>query len=133
MKTSRSGRRPSGNRVSGSRTGGPPAPPPAQRFPPHLHACTFNFTGGARLPFPYCNTSLDTASRVKDLLSRMTYKEKCAALDTGNPAIERLGVISMQGGESTHGVASGCGESSANSSGCPTSFPTGTGLGASQG
>ena len=37
----------------------------------------------------------------------------------------------MQGGESTHGVASGCGQGSDNSSGCPTSFPTGTGLGAS--
>ena len=38
----------------------------------------------------------------------------------------------MSSGESTHGVASGCGiASSENSTGCPTSFPGGTGLGAS--
>ena len=56
------------------------------------------------------------------------------ALDTSNPAIERLGLPSMQGGESTHGVASGCGTKGTKfegTTGCPTSFPTGPGLGAS--
>lgn len=23
-------------------------------YPSHYHSCTFNFTGGRRLPFPYC-------------------------------------------------------------------------------
>ena len=102
--------------------------------PSHYHSCTFNFTGGARLPYPLCNASLDIEARVSDLLSRMTYAEKSMALDTSNPAIERLGLPSMQGGESTHGVASGCGTKGtkfAGTTGCPTSFPTGPGLGAS--
>lgn len=76
------------------------------------------------------NSSLPAAERVKDLLTRMTYEEKAASLDTGNPAIERLGVASMQGGECTHGVAGGCGAAAAGSTGCPTSFPSGPALGA---
>ena len=28
-------------------------------LPAHYHSCTFNFTGGPRLPFPFCNASLD--------------------------------------------------------------------------
>ena len=64
--------------------------------PGHYYSCTFNFTGGARLPYPYCNASLSVEERVADLLSRMTYEEKSAALDTGNPAVFRLGVPSMQ-------------------------------------
>lgn len=38
------------------------------------------------------------------------------------------GIPSLQGGESTHGVATGCGIAGANgtdSTGCPTSFPSG--------
>jgi len=68
--------------------------------------------------------------RVADLLSRMTYEEKAASLDTSNPAVERLGVASMQGGECTHGVAGGCGAAAPGSTGCPTSFPSGPSLGA---
>lgn len=102
----------------------------ASALPSHYHSCTYNFTGGQRLPHPYCNASLPAAVRVADLLSRMTYQEKAASLDTSNPAIERLGVASMQGGECTHGVAGGCGAASPGSTGCPTSFPSGTGLGA---
>ena len=105
-------------------SGGAPA------FPSHYHSCTFNFSGTARLPFAFCNASLPADVRVADLLSRMTYEEKAASLDTGNPAIERLGVASMQGGECTHGVAGGCGAAAPGSTGCPTSFPCGTGLGA---
>ncbi len=98
--------------------------------PGHYYSCTFNFTGGTRLPFPYCNASLPVEVRVADLLSRMTYEEKSASLDTSNPAIERLGVASMQGGECTHGVATGCGTAAPGSTGCPTSFPSGTAMGA---
>jgi len=39
-------------------------------FPSHYHSCTFNFTGGERLRFPFCNTSLSADVRVADLLSR---------------------------------------------------------------
>jgi beta-glucosidase-like glycosyl hydrolase len=61
----------------------------------------------------------------------MTYAEKSAALDASNPAVERLGLPSMTGGESTHGVNSGCGKKLNGSTGCPTTFPSGVGLGAS--
>lgn len=101
-------------------------------LPSHYHSCTFNFTGGKRLEFPFCNQSLPIETRLRDLLQRMTYEEKCAALDTSNPPIDRLGVASMTSSESTHGVMTGCGRPSGpNSTGCPTSFPSGTGLGAS--
>jgi hypothetical protein len=43
----------------------------ARAKPSHYHSCTFNFTGGARLPHPFCDASLDLETRVSDLLSRM--------------------------------------------------------------
>ena len=43
-----------------------------------------------RLPHPYCNQSLSAKLRVKDLLSRLTYEEKAASLDTSNPGTKRL-------------------------------------------
>lgn len=98
--------------------------------PPYANSCTFNFTGGPRLPYPYCDPSQPIEARLADLVSRMTAEEKCAALDTGNPRIARLGLPSLPGGEGLHGVACGCGHSP-NSTGCPTSFPHATALGAS--
>ena len=62
-------------------------------YPAHYHSCTFNFTGGKRLNYPYCNPSLDLDTRLDDLLSRMKPSELAAALDTANPAIERLGPV----------------------------------------
>ena len=83
------------------------------------------------MPFPFCNSSLSAAERVADLVSRLTPEEKCAALDTGNPQIDRLGIPSLPGGEALHGVASDCGEAgSDDSTGCPSSFPAPIGLGA---
>eukprot|EP00041_Stephanoeca_diplocostata_P025797 m.683376 g.683376 ORF g.683376 m.683376 type:complete len:798 (-) comp22829_c0_seq1:1822-4215(-) len=100
-------------------------------LPSHYNSCTANLTGGTRLQLPFCDSTLSIDDRIHDLVSRMTYEEKCAALDTNQPSIPRLGVPALQGGESTHGVASGCVPATANSTGCPTSFPTGPGLGAS--
>ena len=80
---------------------------------------------------PYCNASLPVEARVADLLARMTPQEKAAALDAGVPAIARLGVPSMHSGEALHGPATGCvGSPAPNSTGCPTSFPCPTALGA---
>ena len=88
----------------------------------HTHSCTLNLAGGDRLDFDFCNASLPIGQRLSDLVSRMTYEEKCASLDTSNPAVPRLGLPSMSGGESTHGISSGCGKPSGpNSTGwCPT-------------
>eukprot|EP00729_Bicosta_minor_P021738 gene21738-28208_t len=136
-KSSNAGRRPASlhSRTSGSRAGGPPVPRHVPARPSFWNSCTFNLTGGARLKDDYCNPDVALQLRVKDLLSKMTYEEKSAALDTGNPPVYRLGIPSLQGGESTHGVATGCGIAGANgtdSTGCPTSFPSGQvpGLGA---
>jgi hypothetical protein len=82
-------------------------------------------------PMAYCNSSLPVEARVADLVSRMRAGEKAAALDSGVPAIPRLGVPSMASGEALHGAATGCLQSPApNSTGCPTSFPAPVALGA---
>lgn len=66
-----------------------------------------------------------------DLVSRLTPEEKCSALDTSNPAIGRLGIPHLPSGEGLHGVVTGCVSPAApNSTGCPTSFPSPIGLGA---
>jgi hypothetical protein len=81
--------------------------------------------------YPYCNPALPAAARVADLVARLTDDELVAALDSGVPALPRLGVPSLHSGEALHGVASGCASSPApNSTGCPTSFPCPTALGA---
>ena len=81
--------------------------------------------------YPYCNASLSVEARVADLLSRMRPSEKAAALDSGVPAIARLGVPSMHSGEALHGAATGClGAPWPGSTGCPTSFPAPVALGA---
>ena len=106
-------------------------PVPAKGAPLFWNSCTENFAGGERLPFPYCNSTLSTSERVADLISRLTPEEKCAALDTGNPQIDRLGIPSLPGGEALHGVVSDCGEVGGDdSTGCPSSFPAPIGLGA---
>ena len=150
FKSNRDDRRPNRNRLSGARPGGPPTPlaptpvpaiptpapppqPPAGK-PDFFYSCTANLTGGARLDgLPFCNASLGTAARVDDLLARLTDGELCATLDSGGHAVPRLGLPAMKGGESTHGVSSGCGAPAADGSttGCPTSFPCGAALGAS--
>jgi beta-glucosidase-like glycosyl hydrolase len=59
----------------------------------------------------------------------MTYQEKASNLNVGVP---RLGVPPFAASEDTHGVGCHCGApSSANSTGCPTTFPNGPSLGAS--
>ena len=81
--------------------------------------------------FAYCNSSLPVEARVADLVARMSPAEKAAALDSGVPAIARLGVPSMHSGEALHGPATGClGAPAPGSTGCPTSFPCPTALGA---
>ena len=81
--------------------------------------------------YPYCNPALPAAARVADLVARMTDEELVGALDSGVPALPRLGVPSLHSGEALHGVASACAPSPApNSTGCPTSFPCPTALGA---
>ena len=98
--------------------------------PPYWNSCTENFSGGQRLSYPFCDPAVALDDRIADLVGRLTWEEKCAALDTGNPAIPRLGVPSLPNGEGLHGVVSGCGAGGGNATGCPTSFPCPTGLGA---
>eukprot|EP00054_Salpingoeca_dolichothecata_P016214 m.94675 g.94675 ORF g.94675 m.94675 type:complete len:813 (+) comp21873_c0_seq1:123-2561(+) len=98
--------------------------------PTFFNSCTENFKGGARFDYPFCNTSLPIDQRLDDLIERMTFAEKTNALDTGNPDIPRLGVPRLPGGEGLHGVASSCAAPLSNATGCPTSYPCPTALGA---
>ena len=111
----------------------PPAPPPHR--PDHWFSCTANLAGGARLPHPFCNASLPEEVRLNDLVGRATCLEKAAAVTSQGAAIPRLGVPRLGSAEDTHGVGGGCipvaqRDPNSNSTGCPTTFPAGPGLGA---
>jgi beta-glucosidase len=63
----------------------------------------------------YRNSSLPTATRVKDLLTKMTLEEKASQLNNTSPGIERLGIPAYNWwNEALHGVAR---------AGLATSFP----------
>ena len=92
-----------------------------------------NLAGGPRLNFPFCNESLPEDERLDDLLTRATCAEKSQAVTTSGVSIDRLGVPMLGAAEDTHGVGGGCIPSDSvapNSTGCPTTFPNGPGLGA---
>eukprot|EP01043_Picozoa_sp_COSAG02_P035934 COSAG02_NODE_2604_length_8443_cov_6.439593_6_plen_293_part_00 len=114
--------------------GAPPPPPqPPQGRPNHWFSCTANLAGGPRLRFPFCNASLPIDDRLDDLLSRATCAEKSQAVTSSGASIERLGVPLLGAAEDTHGVVDGCipsGLTAPNSTGCPTTFSNGPGLGA---
>ena len=60
---------------------------------------------------------------------------QAAAITSSGAAIPRLGVPVLSAAEDTHGVVDGCIDASllpggTNSTGCPTTFPNGPGMGA---
>ncbi|MBP2161151.1 MULTISPECIES: glycoside hydrolase family 3 C-terminal domain-containing protein [Asticcacaulis] len=60
----------------------------------------------AQTPAPYLRTSLEAKARAADLVSRMTLEEKAAQIQSGAPAIPRLGVPAYDyWNEGLHGVA----------------------------
>ena len=111
----------------------PPPEPPAGR-PSHWFSCTENLAGGPRLSHPFCNMSLPLDERLDDLIARTTCAEKSQAVTSSGATVDRLGVPMMGSAEDTHGVGGGCmplGSPKPNgSTGCPTTFPNGPGLGA---
>jgi hypothetical protein len=115
----------------------PPPPPPPHR-PDHFYSCTAGLAGGARLTHAFCNDSLPESARLDDLLAQLTCAEKAAAITSAGAAVPRLGVPRLGSAEDTHGVGGGCipaarrnDPNSSSSTGCPTTFPAGPGLGAS--
>ena len=84
----------------------------------------------------YCDTTLASVDRAKDLVSRMLPSEKAQNMVSSNPGVKRLGVPPFAFSEALHGVASDCGataffsELGQNNTGCPTSFPHALALGA---
>lgn len=54
----------------------------------------------------------------------------CPVFQNTNPGVERLGVPPMQFNEALHGVVVNCGPTYNGNTGCPTSFPHATALGA---
>src|SRR4051794_15405053 len=60
----------------------------------------------ATATFPFQNPSLPTATRVNDLLQRLTLDEKISLLHQYEPAIPRLGIKAFKTGtEALHGYA----------------------------
>ena len=92
-------------------------PPAALGAPPKCNAS-----------LPFCDPSVPTEARIKDLLGRATTLEKASMLFGGS--IERLGVPKLETGEALHGVVNGCEKDSAGRSFCPSSFPCALNLGA---
>ena len=60
---------------------------------------------------PFMDASLDLEARVEDLLTRLTFEEKCllSAGESNNspPAIERLGIPQFRMADGPHGVSPG--------------------------
>jgi hypothetical protein len=101
-------------------SGGDVAVPRARK--PKPKGC--NATMGA-----YCNASVPTEERIKNLLSLATLEERIKHVTHGG--IPRLGVPAVPCGEALHGVNAGCGVDTAGRKFCPTSFPSALGMGAS--
>jgi xylan 1,4-beta-xylosidase len=86
---------------------------------------------------PFCDFTLSAFERATNLLTFMQPIEKAAMLTTSNNGIPRLGIPKLEFGEALHGVLTGCGApyedkiTGYQSTGCPTSFPTGLALGTS--
>jgi beta-glucosidase len=77
--------------------------------------------GQAAAPAPYLDPNLSPQARAADLISRMTLQEKILQMQSGSPAIPRLGIPAYNWwGEALHGVANGH----------ATVFPQAVGLGA---
>lgn len=61
---------------------------------------------GAFASLPFCNTSLPTASRVRDLVGRLTVKEKIAALGVHTPPLPSVGLVTYDWwSEAAHGLS----------------------------
>ena len=119
----------------------------AGRVPPSGQGCLSPIAKA----LPYCNTSLPVASRVADIISRMTIAEKTAHIwgsgshsdNTTFPGVPRLGLPPFDWGlEGLHGLRVGCypipdpevcvdpNSPAPGMFACPTVFPAPTGLGA---
>eukprot|EP01043_Picozoa_sp_COSAG02_P027494 COSAG02_NODE_1626_length_11587_cov_49.302577_5_plen_171_part_00 len=84
---------------------------------------------GCNASLPFCDPTVGTEMRIKDLLSRATTAEKAGMLF--GQGIVRLGVPKLQTGEALHGVVNGCKKDSQGRQFCPSSFPCALNLGAS--
>lgn len=81
---------------------------------------------------PFCRKSLPLSDRVDDLIGRLNLSEKIAIMSNSNNGVPRLNIQKIEYSEGLHGVFAGCAAKPApGSTGCPTSFPNPTGMGAS--
>jgi len=104
-----------------------------EQRPSHYYSCIENFAvNGTRLPFTFCNPNATLDSRLDDLLGRLSIWEKTKVLRVEGYEVPTLGLPKLGSHENTHGVKSNCGRKNShhNNTGCATSYPSGTGLGA---
>ncbi|KAK6916336.1 Glycoside hydrolase, family 3, N-terminal [Dillenia turbinata] len=91
--------------------------------PSHQYACDNRVMDIT--PFPFCNTSLPCKERAKDLVSRLSLKEKVRQLVNKATGIPRLGIPAYEWwSEALHGVSDlGPGTKFNDTIPCATSFP----------
>ena len=96
---------------------------------PPTHGCL----GPNVTSLPFCDASLDFATRARDLTSRLTLGEKICLVQTPACAVPRLSLPAYNWGvEDLHGAGTQClNDSATGSTHCPTIFPTLAVLGAS--
>lgn len=89
-------------------------------------------SGGAFSTAAWCNTSLPFAARADAILAEASLGEVTAMMGNANSGIPRLAIPTNAFSECLHGVLTGCGAAAGpDSTGCPTSFPSALGMGAS--
>lgn len=107
----------------------PPGPPPAPS-PPTGHGC---LPGGSWSSMPFCDTTLTTAKRAADLVSRMALTDKCRmtgdGATVGGGGLPALGLQKYSWNtEALHGLAAACIIINGTTR-CPTVFPAPPGMG----
>ena len=88
---------------------------------PPRRACTSEATRA----LPFCNSSLQFATRSADLVARLTIEEKLLLLSSSNqPAVQRLGISAYAwGNECLHGVKAQASDPRVGPTGGATIFP----------
>eukprot|EP00040_Diaphanoeca_grandis_P014695 m.74689 g.74689 ORF g.74689 m.74689 type:complete len:1106 (+) comp24690_c0_seq2:102-3419(+) len=105
----------------------PPAPQP--NVNPNGTQCELGCMSAPCDTMPFCDTSLSPNARARDLISRLTDKEKGLAMtNLFVPALSQLGLSQswLWFGEAQHGLLRGCLPNNT----CATSFPSLVGIGA---
>ena len=93
--------------------------------------CDGPANNGSRPQLPYCDRALPPDQRAAALVAAANASERIDNLAVGDVGFPSLNVPAPVFGEALHGVCASCGRAAAGSTGCATSFPHATAMGAS--